>query len=212
MLFAFVVNESPSSPRAPNGFNCEGWAPTTVGRGVAMAADVIPCCRVDVTGTKPSSPASVVRNRSDGPAEGGPVSSELGGGGLVVVIVGGVVVVAPSMAVLVAVPPGVSAPAVVATPPGVSAPSAAVPRDSSNGDKDRDGDKEREPAVGWLVMGNVGSCGLSASAGGLSGSAGGMVSARLEAERSVARRVEGSSGAGGGGGRSGGIFFVGAMF
>ena len=206
MLFAFVVNESPSSPRAPNGFNCngfncEGWAPTTVGRGVAMAADVIPCCRVDVTGTKPSSPASVVRNRNDGDKDRVPP--------------------------LVAIPPGVSAPAVFATPPGVSAPSAAaivaiplidsVPpaaceRDCINGDQDRDGDKEREPAVGWLVKGNVGSCGLSASAGGLSGSAGGMVSARLEAERSVARRVEGSSGAGGGGGRSGGIFFVGAMF
>ena len=200
MLFAFVVNESPSSPRAPNGFNCEGWAPTTVGRGVAMAADVIPWCRVDVTGTKPSSPASVVRNRSDGPAEGGPVSSELGGGGPVVVIVGGVVVVVVGFvdvddgSIIDAVPP------------------AACVRDSSNGDKERDGDKEREPAVGWLVMGNVGSCGLSASAGGLSGSAGGMVSARLEAERSVARRVEGSSGAGGGGGSSGGIFFVGAMF
>ena len=204
MLFAFVVNESPSSPRAPNGFNCEGWAPTTVGRGVAMAADVIPCCRVDVTGTKPSSPASVVRNRSDGPAEGGPVSSELGGGGPVVVIVGGVVVVVVGFvdvddgSIIDAVPPA------ACVRPSV--------RDSSNGDKGRDGDKEREPAVGWLVMGNVGSCGLSASAGGLSGSAGGMVSARLEAERSVARRVEGSSGAGGGGGSLGGIFFVGAMF
>ena len=204
MLFAFVVNESPSSPRAPNGFNCEGWAPTTVGRGVAMAADVIPCCRVDVTGTKPSSPASVVRNRSDGPAEGGPVSSELGGGGPVVVIVGGVVVVVVGSSVEPVVDVGIS---IID-----SVPPAACVRDSSNGDKDRDGDKEREPAVGWLVMGNVGSCGLSASAGGLSGSAGGMVSARLEAERSVARRVEGSSGAGGGGGRSGGIFFVGAMF
>ena len=203
MLFAFVVNESPSSPRAPNGFNCEGWAPTTVGRGVAMAADVIPCCRVDVTGTKPSSPASVVRNRSDGPAEGGPVSSELEGGGPVVVIVGGVVVVVVGSCVE----------PVVDVDDGIidSVPPASCVRDSSNGDKDRDGDKEREPAVGWLVMGNVGSCGLSASAGGLSGSAGGMVSARLEAERSVARRVEGSSGAGGGG-SSGGIFFVGAMF
>ena len=194
MLFAFVVNESPSSPRAPNGFNCEGWAPTTVGRGVAMAADVIPCCRVDVTGTKPSSPASVVRNRSDGPAEGGPVS----------VIVGVVVVVVVGSSVEPVVDVGISL--------IDSVPPAACGRDSSNGDKDRDGDKEREPAVGWLVMGNVGSCGLSASAGGLSGSAGGIVSARLEAERSVARRVEGSSGAGGGGGRSGGIFFVGAMF
>ena len=167
MLFAFVVNESPSSPRAPNGFNCEGWVPTTVGRGVAMAADVIPCCRVDVTGTKPSSPASVVRNRSDGPAEGGPVSSELEGGGPVVVIVGSCIepVVDVDDGIIDSVPP------------------ASCVRDSSNGDKDRDGDKEREPAVGWLVMGNVGSCGLSASAGGLSGSAGGMVSARLEAER-----------------------------
>ena len=136
------------------------------------------------------------------------MSSELGGGGPVVVIVGGVVVVVVGFvdvddgSIIDAVPP------------------AACVRDRSNGDKERDGDKEREPAVGWLVMGdvgscvmgNVGSCGLSASAGGLSGSAGGVVSARLEAERSVARRVEGSSGAGGGGGRSGGIFFVGAMF
>lgn len=205
MLFAFVVNESPSSPRAPNGFNCEGWVPTTVGRGVAMAADVIPCCRVDVTGTKPSSPASVVRNRRNGPADGGPVSSELEGGGPVVVIVGGVLVVVVVV--------GSCIEPVVDVDDGIidSVPPASCVRDSSNGDKDRDGDKEREPAVGWLVMGNVGSCGLSASAGGLSGSAGGMVSARLEAERSVARRVEGSSGAGGGG-SSGGIFFVGAMF
>ena len=132
------------------------------------------------------------------------MSSELGGGGPVVVIVGGVVVVVVGSSVEPVVDVGIS---IID-----SVPPAACVRDSSNGDKDRDGDKEREPAVGWLVMGNVGSCGLSASAGGLSGSAGGMVSARLEAERSVARRVEGSSGAGGGGGRSGGIFFVGAMF
>ena len=129
------------------------------------------------------------------------MSSELEGGGPVVVIVGGSVVVVVGSCVEPVVDSIID-----------SVPPASCVRDSSNGDKDRDGAKEREPAVGWLVMGSVGSCGLSASAGGLSGSAGGMVSARLEAERSVARRVEGSSGAGGGGGSSGGIFFVGAMF